>query len=69
MTDIGTVRMRMPNGRRSSITVSVAPSGSIDIHFERTSEGEALMRLPVYAARQLGDLLTKASFTMEERHD
>lgn len=60
MSDIGTVRMRMPGGKASAITVSVAHNGSIDIHFSRTSEGEALMRLPVYAAKQLGELLTKA---------
>jgi hypothetical protein len=59
--DVGTIKMRMPGGRQSSITVSHAPTGAIDIHFERTSEGEALMRLPVYAAKQLGELLMKAA--------
>jgi hypothetical protein len=61
MMDIGTVRMRMPDGKKSSITVSVTDNGAVDLHFSRTSEGEALMRLPKFAAQQLGELLIKAA--------
>lgn len=61
MTDIGTIRMRAPGGRPSAITVSIADSGAVDIHFSRTSEGEALMRLPLYAAKQLSELLARAT--------
>jgi hypothetical protein len=60
-TDIGTIKMRSPVGYKTSITVSRHESGSVDIHFSRTSEGEALMRLPAYAAKQLSNLLAKAS--------
>ena len=61
MTDIGTIRMRSPGGKRTAIAVSVTDTGVVDIHFSRTSEGEALMRLPLYAAKGLGDLLLKAT--------
>ena len=63
MTDIGTIRMRSPAGRSSAITVSRRDDGSVDLHFSRTSEGEALMRLPTFAAKRLGDLLLQATVT------
>lgn len=58
---VGTVRMRDSGGRRSAITVSRLENGSVDIHFSRSAEGEALMRLPRFAAKELGKLLAKAS--------
>jgi hypothetical protein len=61
MTDIGTVKMRTPGGGPSEIAVATTDAGAIDIHFSRTSEGEALMRLPRFAAQQLGELLIKAA--------
>lgn len=61
VTDIGTVKMRTPSGGKSAITVSRRDDGSVDIHFSRTSEGEALMRLPPFAASQLAELLRRAS--------
>jgi hypothetical protein len=61
MRQIGTIRMHMPSGRPSSISVSVIDSGAIDIHMSRTAEGEALLRLPRFSARELGKLLLEAS--------
>lgn len=59
--DIGTIKMRSPAGYKSAITVSVNARGAIDIHFSRTSEGEALMSLPLFAAKELAGLLAKAT--------
>ena len=62
MIDIGTIKMRMPNGRKSAINVSVLDDGTVDIVVQRSSEGEALIRLPRDTARQLSHLLAKAAF-------
>jgi hypothetical protein len=60
MDKIGTVRMTTPTGGKSSIEVSRTETGSVDIVFSRTSEGEALVRLPVHAAKELARLLAEA---------
>ena len=52
MAEIGSVKMRKPDGRVSLIEVSTTEKGSVDIIFRRTSEGEALVRLPAYAAQR-----------------
>lgn len=62
MIDVGTIEMRMPSGRKSSINVSVLNNGTVDIVVQRSSEGEALIRLPRDTARELSHLLAKATF-------
>jgi hypothetical protein len=64
MADIGTIRMRSPGGKPTCITVATSAKGGVDIHFTRTSEGEALVSLPSQIAKQLGDLLAKASASL-----
>lgn len=61
MTEVGTIRMRTPQGRSSWVTVHRCDDGSIDLHFGRSSEGELLTRLPLFAAIELQQLLTKAT--------
>ena len=67
MSDVGTIKMRSPDGRKNSITVSRVEN-IVNIHFARTSEGEALMRLPIFAASQLAALL-KTAAEMNDRAD
>jgi hypothetical protein len=59
--DIGTIKLKSPSGHKTAITVAIGSRGSIDIHFSRTSEGEALIRLPAFTAKQLSELLAKAA--------
>lgn len=59
-TPIATIPMRMPNGKKSEIRVYAARNDYIDIIFARTSEGEALVRLPRFAAEALAAALTKS---------
>lgn len=60
MTDVGIVEMKTPQGRKSHIAVSLGPDGTVNIVVSRTSEGEALIMLPTYAAKKLGELLMLA---------
>lgn len=62
MTDIGHIKMRTPGGKPSVITVSTNDKG-VGIHLTRSAEGEALILLPQYAAKELADLLAKATAT------
>lgn len=39
-----TITMRMPNGRQSKIRIAAVAKG-IDLHFERSGEGELLVML------------------------
>lgn len=59
--DIGTIIMRMPNGKKSAIVVTLGPKGTVDILVQRSSEGEALIRLPAETAGKLGEHLATAS--------
>lgn len=61
MTEIGTIKMRTPGGRQSWIAVHRLDDGSVDLHFGRTTEGEMLARLPIFAAVELQQLLAKAT--------
>jgi hypothetical protein len=61
MSEVGKIKMRTPQGKPSVITVSKNKDGRIDIHLTRSDEGEALFMLPMYAAKQLGELLAKAT--------
>jgi len=47
MNDIGTINMRMPNGRKSQIVVSLNPRGNIDLIFRRSSVGEVLVGISI----------------------
>jgi len=58
---IGEIKMRTPNGSRSTISVDRDGKGNVGVIFSRSSEGEALMMLNQQTARQLGELLLKAS--------
>jgi hypothetical protein len=60
MKEIGIVKMRTPQGRQSHIAVSVNKKGTVDIVLSRSSEGEALVMLPFYAATELSVLLALA---------
>lgn len=60
MMNIGTIKMKTPGGKDSSIHVSLNASGNVDIVFMRTSEGELLTMLPHYAAKRLSELLAAA---------
>ena len=59
--DVGTIIMRMPNGKKSAIVVSIAPNNTVDITFQRSSEGELLVRLPAVTAKELSEHLATAA--------
>lgn len=59
--EIGQVRMRSPDGKPSRITVAKRDNGVVNVHLSRSAEGEMLIVLPPYAAKELGELLTKAT--------
>lgn len=59
--DIGTIIMKMPNGKKSAIVVSLGPKGTVNIMVQRSSEGEALIFLPASVAKQLSDHLATAA--------
>ena len=61
MTDFGSINMRAPGGYASKIAVSVTAAGSVDIVVDRSSEGEALIRLRAETAKELGELLATAA--------
>lgn len=52
-----TIRMTMPDGRKSAITVETMPDGTIDIGFIRAGQGAHLVRLPPNIARRLADAI------------
>jgi hypothetical protein len=60
MIEIGTIKMTSPKGRPSRISVARFDAKTVDIIVSRSSEGEALIRLPVDIARQLSGMLTDA---------
>lgn len=60
MKEIGTIKMRKPDGGQSSITVWALPNGDVDIGISRGEEGDALLRLPFNAARRFSTLVQKA---------
>lgn len=63
--DIGTIKMQTPGGKPSAITISLTETGAVDMHFSRSSEGEVSIRLPKFAAQQLGDLLVRAAAALD----
>jgi hypothetical protein len=64
MTDvIGTIKMKSPGGKDSSISVSTK-GNDVDIHFMRSSQGELLVMLKKSQARELGGLLLEAAKTL-----
>ena len=55
------IPMKMPSGKKSSITVHYREDGGVDIHLMRSSEGECLLMLPKHAADALGVALAPGS--------
>lgn len=60
MKEVGTINMRTPQGRKSYIAVSLLDPGNVDIVVSRSSEGEALIRIPLSVAKELSELLALA---------
>jgi hypothetical protein len=54
--------MRQPNGKQSTIQVHKTDKGA-DLVFSRSPEGELLVMLPAYAAKELGEALIAAVST------
>lgn len=51
-----TILMRQPNGKQSTIRVHKTDTGA-DVVFARSTQGELLVMLPAYAAKELGEAL------------
>ena len=60
-----TILMRQPNGKQSIIEVYKTNKGA-DLVFSRSSDGELLVMLPAYAAKELGEALIAAVSTTGE---
>lgn len=57
---VGEIKLRSPVGARCKISVD-RTAKDVGISFSRSSEGEALMLVTTEQARQLGELLLKAT--------
>jgi len=64
---IGEIWLHAPGGHATSIAVDRTADGTVEIHIDRmfhihrTSEGDALIRLPHGVAKQLSDFLAEAT--------
>lgn len=63
-----TIVMTEPNGKKSAIRVFRTTKGA-DIVFARSTQGELLVMLPAYAARELGEALLAVVSAATERND
>lgn len=60
MKHVGEVKMTTPQRKSSSISVDRWDNGSVDIVMTRSTQGEVLIRLPEYAAKEFAALMSKA---------